>query len=37
VLLLTQQSAEVWLFGALLLALGVVLHFAAAWVRGRTG
>ena len=29
ILLLTQQSAEVWLFGAILLAVGVVLFFIA--------
>jgi len=29
VLLLTQQSAEVWLFGAILLAVGVLLFFIA--------
>ena len=36
VLLLTQQSGTVWLFGGILLAFGVVLYFAARWVRGRT-
>jgi basic amino acid/polyamine antiporter, APA family len=36
VLLLTQQSGQVWLFGGLLLAFGVVLHTAATWVRHRT-
>ena len=36
VLLLTQQSPTVWLFGGALLALGVVLYFAARWVRVRT-
>lgn len=35
ILLLTQQSAQVWLFGALLLAAGVVLHFVAKAVRSR--
>ncbi len=35
VLLLTQQSAKVWLFGGLLVAIGVVLHVAATWVRHR--
>ncbi|OBG83488.1 amino acid permease [Mycobacterium sp. E802] len=29
VMLLTQQTAKVWLFGAILLAVGVVLHFVA--------
>ncbi|OMC40722.1 amino acid permease [Mycobacterium sp. GA-1841] len=29
VMLLTQQTATVWLFGAILLAVGVVLHFVA--------
>ncbi len=33
VLLLTQQSAQVWIFGLLLLAAGVVLHFVAKLVR----
>ncbi|GGF04039.1 APC family permease [Mycetocola zhadangensis] len=33
VLLLTQQDAQVWLFGLLLLAAGVVLHFIARAVR----
>lgn len=36
ILLLTQQSGIVWLFGGGLLALGVVLYFIARWVRGRT-
>ncbi|ORM33828.1 APC family permease [Williamsia sp. 1135] len=35
VLLLTQQSAQVWMFGGLLLAIGVVLHVVATWVRHR--
>ena len=35
ILLLTQQSGIVWLFGGGLLALGVVLYFIARWVRGR--
>jgi APA family basic amino acid/polyamine antiporter len=35
ILLLTQQEAQVWLFGALLLAVGVVLHFIAKAVRAR--
>ncbi|WP_367619950.1 hypothetical protein [Mycolicibacterium sp. HK-90] len=29
VMLLTQQSVTVWLFGAILLAVGVVLYFLA--------
>lgn len=36
VLLLTQQSGQVWLFGAILLAVGVVLYFVSRGVRGRT-
>jgi amino acid transporter len=35
VLLLTQQSGEVWMYGGLLLAVGIALHFAAVWVRRR--
>ena len=35
VLLLTQQRPIVWLFGAALLAVGVVLHFAAQWNRAQ--
>lgn len=35
VLLLTQQSGEVWMYGGLLLAVGIVLHFGAVWVRRR--
>lgn len=34
-LLLTQQSGEVWMYGGLLLAVGIALHFAAVWVRRR--
>ncbi|MEV3905570.1 APC family permease [Mycobacterium sp. NPDC050551] len=30
-LLLTQQSAQVWLYAAILLAVGAVLHLLAAW------
>lgn len=37
ILLLTQQSLTVWLFGAALLAVGVLLHFAAQWSRRRSG
>lgn len=36
VLLLTQQTAEVWLFAAILLAVGVVLYFAAQAAAQRT-
>jgi APA family basic amino acid/polyamine antiporter len=36
VLLLTQQSAQVWLFGAILLAIGAALHLLARWRSGRT-
>ncbi|MBG6237256.1 amino acid transporter [Mycetocola sp. CAN_C7] len=36
VLLLTQQSGIVWLFGGALLALGVVLYFVARLIRRRT-
>ena len=35
ILLLTQQSGRVWLFGAVLLAVGVGLYFLARWVRTR--
>ncbi len=35
VLLLTQQSGEAWMYGGLLLAVGIALHFAAVWVRRR--
>ncbi|MFU8945167.1 APC family permease [Mycetocola zhadangensis] len=35
ILLLTQQDGQVWLFGLLLLAAGVVLHFIAKAVRSR--
>ncbi|MCR2827226.1 amino acid permease, partial [Microbacterium sp. zg.Y909] len=38
VLLLSQQSAQVWMFGILLLAVGAVLYLAARVVgRRRTG
>jgi len=36
ILLLTQQSPSVWLFGAILLAVGVVLYFVAQFARRRT-
>jgi len=36
VLLLTQQRPIVWLFGGLLLAVGVILHFVARWGRRRS-
>ncbi|CAH0190529.1 MULTISPECIES: APC family permease [unclassified Microbacterium] len=35
ILLLTQQRPQVWLFGAILLAVGVVLYLLAQWGRGR--
>jgi APA family basic amino acid/polyamine antiporter len=35
ILLLTQQSPQVWLFGAILLAVGVVLYFVARFTRNR--
>lgn len=35
ILLLTQQRPEVWLFGAILLAVGVVLYVVAQWGRRR--
>ncbi|WP_449278855.1 APC family permease [Leucobacter sp. GX24907] len=37
ILLLTQQRPVVWLFGAALLAVGVVLYLLARWERRRTG
>jgi APA family basic amino acid/polyamine antiporter len=36
-LLLTQQSAKVWLFGGALLVAGAALYAAARRVRGRNG
>lgn len=36
ILLLTQQRPEVWLFGSILLAVGVVLHLLARWGRTRS-
>ncbi|MFN3950156.1 APC family permease [Microbacterium sp.] len=35
ILLMTQQSLTVWIFGAVLLAVGVGLHFLAQWGRSR--
>ncbi|MEK6342986.1 MAG: hypothetical protein V4737_03965 [Curtobacterium sp.] len=35
VLLLTQQSGQVWLYAAVLLAVGVVLYFVAHVTGGR--
>jgi APA family basic amino acid/polyamine antiporter len=37
VLLLTQQRPIVWLFAAILLAVGAVLYVVARWARGRSG
>ena len=34
-LLLSQQSARVWLFGAVLIVVGVGLYFLARWARRR--
>ncbi|MDD7928228.1 APC family permease [Microbacterium thalli] len=34
-LLLSQQTLRVWIFGAILLAIGVVLYFVARWARQR--
>lgn len=36
ILLLTQQRPVVWLFGAILIAVGVVLYLLARWGRKRT-
>jgi APA family basic amino acid/polyamine antiporter len=36
ILLLTQQSPHVWLFGAILLAVGLVLYLIARWGRRRS-
>ncbi|MGV9193668.1 APC family permease [Microbacterium sp. MC2] len=36
-LLLSQQRPLVWLFGAVLLAVGAVLHFVAKWADRRSG
>jgi basic amino acid/polyamine antiporter, APA family len=35
-LLLTQQSAKVWLFAGVLLVVGAALYAAARWLRGRS-
>jgi hypothetical protein len=35
ILLLTQQRAMVWLFAAILLAVGAVLHGVARWAGNR--
>ncbi|WP_314425608.1 APC family permease [uncultured Microbacterium sp.] len=37
ILLLTQQRPIVWLFGGILLAIGVVLYMLARWGRTRSG
>ncbi|MCM3695290.1 APC family permease [Microbacterium oleivorans] len=37
VLLLTQQSGTVWLFGAILLAVGTLLFAVTRWFRSRAG
>lgn len=34
-LLLSQQTLRVWIFGAILIAVGVVLYFVARWARRR--
>lgn len=34
-LLLSQQTLRVWIFGAVLLVIGVALYFLARWARGR--
>jgi basic amino acid/polyamine antiporter, APA family len=36
VLLLTQQSAQVWMYAGILLAVGAVLHLLAKWSTRRT-
>ncbi|SDQ25754.1 APC family permease [Leucobacter chromiiresistens] len=36
-MLMTQQSGTVWLFGAALIAVGVVLHLLARWGARRSG
>lgn len=36
ILLFTQQSGTVWIFGAVLLAVGAVLFFATRWLRSRS-
>jgi amino acid transporter len=37
ILLLTQQSGQVWLYAAILLAVGVVLYFVARFTGRRSG
>jgi APA family basic amino acid/polyamine antiporter len=37
ILLFTQQPPEVWLFGAILLAVGAVLYLLTRWSRRRSG
>lgn len=37
IMLMTQQSGTVWLFGAALIAVGVVLHLLARWGARRSG
>ncbi|MFE1646036.1 APC family permease [Microbacterium sp. P01] len=37
ILLMTQQRPIVWLFGAILLAVGVGLYFLSRWTRARRG
>nr|WP_315268572.1 APC family permease [Microbacterium lemovicicum] len=37
ILLMTQQRPEVWLFGAILLAVGAVLYVISRWTRSREG
>ncbi|MDF2920734.1 MAG: amino acid permease [Microbacterium sp.] len=34
-LLLSQQTLRVWIFGAILIVVGVGLYFVARWARGR--
>ncbi|WP_336660767.1 APC family permease [Leucobacter sp. USHLN153] len=36
IVLMTQQSGTVWLFGAILIAVGVVLHLLARWGHNRS-
>ena len=37
IMLMTQQSGHVWLFAAILIAVGVLLHLLARWNARRTG
>lgn len=37
IMLMTQQSGTVWLFGAVLIAVGAVLHLLARWGARRSG